>query len=207
MGLFEGLARTPGSMILAAAMDMLSPADDAIGRLRRGDRAALGVILPQYQFRLYRFLVRLVRDPATAEDLFQQTWIRVMERISSYNAKYSFDAWLFSVARNLAIDHLRRKQGVSLDTQDEDGDAPLDRLRSGGADPLGQVLEFERGAIVAAAMAELPAIHREVLTLRFEEDMKLEEIAEVVGIPISTVKSRLFRAIEGLRQRVEGRLA
>ena len=194
-------------MILAAIMEMSSPAEDAVARFRRGDRAALGAILPHYQFRLYRFLLRMVREPASAEDLFQQTWIRVMEKISSYDARHKFDSWLFTVARNLALDHLRRKPGFSLDAVEDDGEAPVERLRESGADPLERVLEFERGSIVAAAMEELPAIHREVLTLRFEEDMKLEEIAEVAGIPVSTVKSRLHRALESLRIRVEERLA
>ena len=189
-----------------AIMEMLSPADDAVARFRRGDRAALIPIVEQYQFRLYRFLLRMVGDAATAEDLFQQTWIRVMEKIAGYDPRYRFDAWLFAVARNLAIDHLRRKPGFSLDAQDEDGEAPVDRLRAPGADALEQVLEFERGSIVAVAMEELPAIHREVLTLRFEEGMKLEEIALVAGIPLATVKSRMHRALEGLRTRVEKRL-
>jgi len=193
-------------MILAATMGMSNPGEDAVARFRSGDRAALGAILPVYQFRLYRFLLRMVREPATAEDLFQQTWVRVMEKISSYDTRHRFDAWLFSVARNLAIDHLRRKPGFSLDAAEEDGQAPIDRLEGSGADPLEQVLEFERGTILAAAMEELPAIHREVLTLRFEEDMKLDEIAIVAGIPLSTVKSRLHRATDGLRRLVEARL-
>ena len=193
-------------MILAATMEMFDPADDAVARLRGGDRGALAAILALYQFRLYRFLLRMVREPATAEDLFQQTWVRVMEKIASYDARHRFDGWLFAVARNLAIDHLRRKPGFSLDTAEDDGEAPVDRLQGPGADPLEKVLEMERGAMVAAAMEELPAIHREVLTLRFEEDMKLEEIAQVAGIPLSTVKSRLHRALESLRVRVEERL-
>ena len=193
-------------MILAATMGMSNPAEDAVARFRSGDRAALGAILPVYQFRLYRFLLRMVRDSVTAEDLFQQTWVRVMEKISSYDTRHRFDAWLFSIARNLAIDHLRRKPGFSLDAVEEDGQAPIDRLQGSGADPLEQVLEFERGAVLAAAMEELPAIHREVLTLRFEEDMRLDEIAIVAGIPLSTVKSRLHRATDGLRRLVEARL-
>ena len=70
---------------------------------------------------------------------------------------------------------------------------------------LERLLEFERGTLLASTIQELPAIHREVLTLRFEEDMKLEQIAEVVGIPISTVKSRLHRALESLRRGIEAR--
>jgi RNA polymerase sigma-70 factor (ECF subfamily) len=191
---------------MAANMGMSSPADEAVARLRRGDPSAVAAILGQYQFRLYRFLLRMVREPATAEDLFQQTWVRVMEKISTYNVRHRFDGWLFSIARNLAIDHLRRKTGFSLDAVEEGGEAPVARLQAAGADPLDQVLDFERGSMVAAAMEELPAIHREVLTLRFEEDMRLEEIAQVAGIPLSTVKSRLHRALEGLRVRVEERM-
>jgi RNA polymerase sigma-70 factor (ECF subfamily) len=95
------------------------------------------------------------------------------------------------------------RRSSSLDAPDESGIAPIERLEAGGQSQLEQLLEFERGTVLAAAVAKLPVIHREVLTLRFEEDMKLEEIAEVAGIPISTVKSRLGRALESLRGRLE----
>jgi RNA polymerase sigma-70 factor (ECF subfamily) len=78
---------------------------------------------------------------------------------------------------------------------------------SSAGDALDQLLDFERSAMLAQCMSALPAIHREVLTLRFEEGMKLEEIAEVAGVPLSTVKSRLHRALEGLRTSVEERVA
>jgi len=80
---------------------------------------------------------------------------------------------------------------------------PLNVLKRPVQSQLDRLLEFERGAVLAAAVEKLPLIHREVISLRFEEDMKLEEIAEVAGIPISTVKSRLGRALESLRGRVE----
>jgi RNA polymerase sigma-70 factor (ECF subfamily) len=196
-------------MIPAASMqpESTSPADDAIARLRKGDLDALAVILPQYQVQLYRFLLRIVQEPALAEDLFQQTWVRVMEKISSYKARHRFDSWLFSIAHNLAIDHLRRKRSLSLDAGEEWGDAPVNRMTGSGTDPLEAVIEFERGTILAAALAELPVIYREVLALRFEEEMRLEQIAEVAQVPLSTVKSRLHRALEGLRGRVEARLS
>src|SRR5438067_2817261 len=192
-------------MLLAATMhaEFASLEDDAVARLKHGDLNALDVILPRYQVRLYRFLMRIVQDPAAAEDVFQQTWIRVMEKISSYNARRGFDSWLFSIARNLAIDHIRSKRGYSLDAPDESGEALVDRIAAPGPDALEKVLDFERGSIVAAAIGELPAIHREVLILRFEEGMKLEEIAEVVNIPLSTVKSRLT----GMLLRTRARLA
>jgi len=191
-------------MILAATMSLESfTGDREIALLRKGDPDAVSELIGRYQHRLYRFLVRLVQDPATAEDLFQQTWIRLMEKIGSYDARRNFEAWLFAIARNLAIDHLRRRREISLDEVDDSGQAPMDRLTAGGRDALEQLLDFERGVMLAAAIAELLAIHREVLTLRFEEDMKLEQIAEVAAIPLSTVKSRLHRALESLRARLE----
>lgn len=192
-------------MILAASMhpDALGTIDNAVARLQRGDSHALELVMGHYQHRLFRFLFRMTQEQAAAEDLFQQTWIRVMEKIGRYDGRRGFTPWLFALARNLAIDYLRQRRMSSLDTPDEFGVAPVDRLTAGEQDPLERVLEFERGALLASAIAELPAIHREVLTLRFEEDMKLEEISEVVEIPLSTVKSRLLRAVQGLRGRLQ----
>jgi len=192
-------------MILAAAMnpDELSAVEDSVTRLRQGDLDALAAVMAQYQHRLYRFLMRLAQDPALADDLFQQTWLRVMERIGRYDGRRQFAPWLFSVARNLAIDTLRKRRLGSLDAVEDGGVAPIDRLVGAEQDPLEKLLEFERGAVLAAAIADLPVIHREVLTLRFEEEMKLEQIAEVIDVPLSTVKSRLGRALEGLRGRLQ----
>jgi RNA polymerase sigma-70 factor, ECF subfamily len=200
-------------MILAAAMnpEAFSGAQDALARMRRGDPDALAAMIARYQHRLYRYLLRLVREPAAADDLFQQTWLRVMERIGRYDARRNFESWLFSVAHNLAVDSWRGKRGESLHAADDAGDAgesgepASERLRASDPDALERLLDFERGAMLAACMHELPVIHREVLTLRFEEDMKLEEIAEVAGIPLSTVKSRLHRALEGLRAAMDAR--
>ena len=194
-------------MILAATMSMEAfPRDREIALLKKGDPDAIAELIGRYQHRLYRFLVRMVQDPSTAEDLFQQTWMRLMEKIGSYDARRNFEAWLFAIARNLSIDYLRRRRGISLDETDDSGQAMVDRLTAGGRDALEELLDFERGALLAAAIGELPAIHREVLTLRFEEEMKLEQIAEVAGIPLSTVKSRLHRALESLRIKIEGNI-
>jgi RNA polymerase sigma-70 factor (ECF subfamily) len=195
-------------MILAATMnpDAFSGAQDTIARMRRGDPDALTAMISRYQHRLYRYLLRLVREPAAADDLFQQTWLRVMEKIGRYDARRNFEAWLFSVAHNLAIDAWRGKRGESLDDESDSGGAIGERLHTGAPDALERLLDFERGAMLAACMHELPPIHREVLTLRFEEDMKLEEIADVAGVPLSTVKSRLRRALDGLRAAMDARM-
>ena len=179
--------------------------DSEVAQLRRGDLDALAALLARYQNRLYRYLLRLVREPATAEDLFQQTWLRVAERIRHYDARRSFEAWLFTVARNIAIDHLRRLRPESLDEENAFGETRASEMRSTEAPAFEQALSRERAGRVAAAMAEMPVIYREVLTLRFEEEMKLEEIAEVLGTPLSTVKTRLRRSLEGLRQTLQER--
>lgn len=182
--------------------------DNDVARLRRGDVDALSELIARYQNRLYRYLLRIVRQPAEAEDLFQQTWVRVAEKIRGFDPSRNFDAWLFTLARNLAIDHLRRIRPESLDEplpNDETGSTPADRLPSRAPAPFDQVLQRERARSIAAALTDLPVIYREVLSLRFEEEMKIEEIAEVLQAPLSTVKSRLRRSLEQLREALETR--
>ena len=162
--------------------------EDELTRLRRGDSEAFGAVIARYQHRLYRYLVRLVRDSAVAEDLFQQTWLRVFEKRKSLDPVRRFDTWLFAVAHNVAIDHLRRSRTENLD---DAGDPP-----ARGPDPFVQAAARE----CVEAVALLPAACREVITLRFEEDMKLEEIAAVRGEPLSTVKSRLQRGMARLQK-------
>lgn len=173
--------------------------EDELTRLRKGDLDALAGLIEQYQTRLYRYLLRLVHEPATAEDLFQQTWIRVAEKIRNYDPKRSFENWLFTVARNLAFDHMRRYRPESLDEPMPSGESRLELLASDSPGAAEAILGAERAALVGAAMETLPLIFREVLSLRFEEGMKLEEIAGILQIPLSTVKSRLRRALEDLR--------
>lgn len=176
--------------------------DAEVAQLRRGDLEALDALLARYQNRLYRYLLRLVREPAAAEDLFQQTWLRVAQQIHRYDQRHVFDAWLFTLARNLAIDHLRRNRPESLDEPLPSGGTPADHLLAAGPDAFDAAFAAERRGLLAAALGELPVAYREVLTLRFEEEMKLEEIAEVLASPLSTVKSQLRRGLEALRRRL-----
>lgn len=176
-----------------------------VARLRRGDLDALGELVARYQHRLYRYLLRLVRQPAEAEDLFQQTWLRVAAQIRRYDPRRNFDAWLFTLARNLAIDHLRRVKPDSLDAREEDEFATPAALRDSAPPAIDTVIARERTFMLATSLSELPVLYREVLSLRFEEEMKLEEIAQVLGAPLSTVKSRLRRGLEGLRRGLETR--
>src|SRR5215471_2377974 len=177
--------------------------ESELTRLRSGDLDALTVLVERYQNRLYRYLLRLVRQPGTAEDLFQQTWVRVMERIKSYDPERNFESWLFSVAHNLAIDYLRRYRPESLDEPLPSGETRQDLLAGTGPGALETLLARERAEWLSAAMTELPLQYRVVLSLRFEEEMKLEEISTVLVVPLSTVKTRLHRGLKGLRQLLE----
>jgi RNA polymerase sigma-70 factor, ECF subfamily len=180
--------------------------DAAVLQLRRGDPDALATLMARYQNRIYRYLLRLVRQPADAEDLFQQTWVRVAEKIRSFDTSRNFDAWLFTLARNLAFDHLRRMRPSSLEepsSPDSPGDTMVSRLASADPGPFEQLLARERAGRLALALENLPLSYREVVTLRFEEEMKIEEIALVLATPVATVKSRLYRSLAQLRQILE----
>lgn len=179
--------------------------DSEVAQLRRGDLDALSTLLARYQNRLYRYLLRMVRNQAEAEDLFQVTWIRVAEKIHRYDSKRSFEPWLFALARNVAIDHIRRIRPESLDepVAGDSGETAAMRLESRERPVLDGILERERTGRMAVALDQLPVIYRELLTLRFEEEMKLEEIAEVLGVPLSTVKTRLRRALDRFKLTLE----
>jgi RNA polymerase sigma-70 factor (ECF subfamily) len=178
-------------------------ADSEPGRLRRGDPDAFDALLARYQNRLYRYLLRLTANPAVAEDLFQETWLKVITRIHRYDDRRPFEPWLFSVARNLAIDHLRKASPESLDEPSESGETRIARLGADEPGSLERLLERERRGLLERKLEELPALYREALSLRFEEEMTFEEIAEVLSAPVSTVKSRVQRALSTLRKRMK----
>ena len=178
----------------------MDPDRDDAALLRRGDTAGLTGLMARHQDRLLRYLLRLVGDEAVAEDLFQQTWLRVAERIGRYDGSRPFGPWLFAVARNLALDHLRRRQPDSLDDVDE---PPTPDGRD--ADPLARAVARQQSARLADAVAGLAPLDREVLSLRFEEDLALPQLAETLGVPVPTAKARLYRALARLRGRLLAR--
>ena len=178
----------------------MDPDRDDAARLRRGDTAGLAGLMDRHQDRLFRYLLRLLGDEAVAEDAFQQTWLQVAERIGRYDRSRPFAPWLFAVARNLALDHLRRRRPESLDEHPEP-EAPV----TPEADPFARAVARQQGARLADAVAGLQPLDREVLSLRFEEDLALPQLAETLGVPIPTAKARLYRALARLRERLLAR--
>jgi RNA polymerase sigma-70 factor (ECF subfamily) len=191
--------------LLALAME---PETRTLARgLRRRDPDLLEALITQYEYRLYRYLLYLTGSPDAAHDLFQETWLRVLARGHQYDGVSRFEAWLFSIARHLAVDASRRRSMNSLDEL-------LDPSGSGGAweprapedaSPLTVYASRELAARLGSILARLPVVYREVLLLRFQEDLSLEEIAGVVQAPLSTVKSRLYRGLSAARELLEER--
>jgi RNA polymerase sigma-70 factor, ECF subfamily len=176
--------------------------------LRRRDPSVLDRLIEQYQQRLYRYLLFLTADRALAEDLFQETWIRVLERGYQYNAKCRFESWLFTIARNLVIDVSRRKKIASLeDLGDPDSSQPYEPPDERSTSALQMLVKRENQQAVQLSLAKLPAYYREVLLLRFHEELPLEEIATVLATPISTVKSRLYRGLAALKSAIPAGVA
>lgn len=200
------LARISGSMNATAHYFMgMESETGAIARgLRRRDPDVLDRLIEQYQHRLLRYLIYLSGNRDLAEDLFQETWIRVLERGHQYDGKHEFSTWLYAVARNLTIDYLRKKSPVSLDGLMEDEDhAPLEPpdTRPGAWEVVAQHEQAER---IGAALVGIAAEYRETVVLRFQEGMALHEIATVTGVPLGTVKSRLYRGLNLLMSRLKG---
>jgi len=190
------------SAVVSDALDQEN-AEIALG-LRRQDPDLLDRLIDTYQHRLMRYLTFLTGRRETAEDLFQETWIRVLMRGSQYNGKARFDTWLFTIARNLAIDLSRKRTMASLDElQDPGNDERPFEIAETGPSPFEQFCSREDAAEVNAVLLELHASYREVLVLRFHEDMVLEEIAVVTRSPLSTVKSRLYRGLAALKPQIE----
>jgi RNA polymerase sigma-70 factor, ECF subfamily len=172
--------------------------------LKRHDPKVLDELIVQYQHRLLRYLLFLTGNREMAEDLFQETWMRVLVRGAQFNGNSRFDTWLFTIARNLVIDLRRRKSMASLEEMCESGDddRPFE-VPSQEKSPFDHLAALENGQLVADALLTLDPLHREVLVLRFHEELSLEEIARVTGAPLSTVKSRLYRGLAAIRPRVE----
>ncbi len=171
--------------------------------LKRGDPLLLDELILQYQHRLLRYLLYLTGNREVAEDLFQETWMRVLMRGAQFNGNARFDTWLFTIARNLVIDLRRRRSMASLEEMCDTGDEerPFE-VASQDKTPFDHLATLESGQLVADALLTLDPLHREVLVLRFHEEMSLEEIARMTRAPLSTVKSRLYRGLAALKPHV-----
>jgi RNA polymerase sigma-70 factor (ECF subfamily) len=191
--------------ISAAQAAQIQSENAAIAQgLKKQNPELLDELIELYQHRLLRYLLFLTGKREVAEDLFQETWMRVLLRGGQYNGKARFDTWLFTIARNLVIDLSRKRTMASLDEMREGGedDRPFE-IAISGPSPLDQFQSRENCAEVGEVLLKLEPTYREVLVLRFYEELSLDEIATVTRAPLSTVKSRLYRGLAALKPEME----
>jgi RNA polymerase sigma-70 factor, ECF subfamily len=173
---------------------------------RDGDARAFDVLYRRHKGGLYRYLVRLCKHPGVAEELFQDVWSNLIRSRERYQASAKFATFLYQIAHNRAIDHLRRKPELALVQDDPEDDDPPEAAIV--ADPAGQPEAMVERMRLAETLIEqidgLPAPQREAFLLREEAGLSLEEIAAATGVSAETAKSRLRYAVAKLRDGLKG---
>jgi len=190
----------------------LQPLSDqeVVARARSGNEAAYRELLHRYERPVFSLIFRMVRDHALAEDLSQDTFVKVLNALDSYRPEFKFSSWVFKIANNVAIDHLRRREldTLSLDgapdarTKDEVEATALtavDRTES----PLAELESRELGSMIESAIGKLRPEYRSCILLRHVEGRSYEEIAETLDLPLGTVKTYIHRARHELREYLE----
>jgi RNA polymerase sigma-70 factor, ECF subfamily len=182
--------------------------EELLALFRQGRRDAFGVLVRRYEGELYGYLRRYLGDGELAEDVFQNTFIQVFTKLDQYEKGRPVRPWLYTIATHQAIDALRRQgrhQAVSLDQEREElagADMPqlLGLLESRDPGPLEQLQGDERRQLVRASVDRLPDFLRQVVVLAYFQSLKYKDIADILDIPVGTVKSRLHAALMRLQE-------
>lgn len=182
--------------------------EDLLRRFNEGDADAFAELVARFERPLYNFILRSVRRRDRADELLQDVFMKVVQRSSDFKGNSKVSTWIYTIARNLCIDHSRKmvfRRHKSLDapgrsTGSDEGPTLLDRQASEDAKPDRAALAEDLKARIAAAVEELPEEQKDVFLMRHVQGMKFKEIAEVVGVPENTVKSRMRYALERLQR-------
>jgi RNA polymerase sigma-70 factor (ECF subfamily) len=174
-----------------------------IERCKRGDETAYALLVRKYQNSVYNLCRKMVRNPEEARDLSQEAFVKTFATLERYNPVYAFSSWLYKITANLCIDHIRkqRMKMLSLDEPMDGEEGTIAReLQDPGQRPDEASESSEMRGVIRDAIARLPAHYREILILRHHKQLSYEEIARTLDIPLGTVKARIHRAREGLKQ-------
>lgn len=179
---------------------------EVVVEARRGREAAYRELIRRYERPVFSLIYRMVRNRELAEDLSQETFVKVLNAIDSYRPEFKFSSWVFKIANNAAIDHLRRRE---LDTLSLDGSPHADTAESVEAtalqigdsaeSPLEEVEAKELGGAIEVGIGQLRPEYRTCILLRHVEGRSYEEIAEIMNLPLGTVKTYIHRARNELR--------
>jgi RNA polymerase sigma-70 factor (ECF subfamily) len=179
-----------------------SPADaDLVRRAIRGRDDSFEELVRRYQRPIVSYVYRMTGDYEAALDLTQEVFIKVYNSLARYRPEYKFSTWIYRIAHNTAIDHLRRQstREQELTAPAADGGTYERPIASQAPDPEQLSERAERRAEIEDVVQNLPAAYRELIVLRHAHDLSYDEIAEVTGLPLGTVKNRIFRAREAMR--------
>ena len=179
---------------------------DLIEAFNNGDEEAFSRLINRYKGPLFAYLFRLSGDRNAADDIFQEVFIKVVRKLSSYREQERFSAWLFTVAHHAVMDHFRsvsRRREDSLDAAAEGTLSPGERLPSPEPGPERVLEQMERAGAIQAAFNRLSPEQREVFVLRHYSGLAFKEIAEIAGVPIGTVLARMSRALARMRRELE----
>ena len=200
----------PAERALTALRAQLTgePGADALARAARGgDLSAFEGLVRRYQRRVYGLAYRHLQDPDEAQDLAQEVFFKAYRSLERFDPTFRFSTWLYRIASNRSIDHLRRQAPVLLSLNDsresEKGPEGVIQLKSAAHGPEDLLASRELGEQISQAIDALPSSYRELILLRHLQGMAYEEIARMKRLPLGTVKNRLFRAREILRKRLE----
>jgi RNA polymerase sigma-70 factor (ECF subfamily) len=189
----------PSADLSSDTIDQLTATDESLfSQVQRGDMHAFDMIVSRYKTRLYNCIFRLVGNPEMAEDLVQETFLRVYRNRNNYQATSNFSTWIYTIALNLARSELRkrkRRQFFSLNSSaNEDSNTEGFDLPDPGADPAEYLEQTELGKAIGHAIKQLPIKYRMVIVLRDIEELSYEQISEIMHCPTGTIKSRVNRA-------------
>jgi RNA polymerase sigma-70 factor (ECF subfamily) len=165
-----------------------------IAAIAAGDRAAMRILYNRHQIRVFRFAARLVDDAAGAEDVVSEAFIEVWRQADRFEGRSSVSTWIMSIARFKALSVRRRRQEIELD------DKVAETVADQYSNPEQILLETDRRAQLRACLSQLSPDHREIIDLVYYHDKTIEEVAEIVGVPKNTVKTRMFYARRRLAQ-------
>jgi RNA polymerase sigma-70 factor (ECF subfamily) len=192
---------------MAERLDLASATDQEIVVLAvEGKEAAYRELIRRYERPVFSLVLRMVRDRQLAEDLSQETFIKALNAIASYRPEYKFSSWIFKIANNAAIDHLRRRElnTLSIDgspnaTSAEDIEATALQVGDKSETPLAELEARELGTAIERAIGQLRPEYRSCIMLRHVEGLAYEEIAQLLDLPLGTVKTYIHRARHELR--------
>jgi RNA polymerase sigma-70 factor (ECF subfamily) len=177
---------------------------------REGNRGAFAELVELYKNKIYHLAYRMLGNRQEAEDVVQDTFLRMYEHLSGYDSSRKFSTWLYRIATNLCIDRLRRRRSVySLDAELSEGEG-VDGyavLRTNEPGPEEAVMLTERQRILFDAVSSLPDKYKAAVALKYYQDLSLKEISDILQIPVPTVKTRIHRGREYLRRKLERELA